>query len=219
MRRCENIVDFLSHQLRFFGELTTEQVEILIVFSEKAKKLTQDILDLYVGIPKDFNPFQTHHYSVFLYNLARLLHESEEQPSLCEKLYLLNRMLNGVDLFYKINMPKYFLIGHGLGTVFSRAVYGNYLVVFQNVTIGVQDGCYPTIEEKVVIYPNSVISGKCIIGKNSVVGAGTVIVNKVIPENSIVFARNGVLSIKENKRNDINNYFDFSECKRGEIVI
>jgi serine O-acetyltransferase len=210
MSRHESIVDVLSYQLRFFGELTTEQVEKLIDFSEQAKKSTQDILDFSAGIPKIFNLFQTHHCAIFLYHLARLLYEKSSQSDLCEKLYLLNRMLNGVDLYYKIEMPKYFLVGHGLGTVFSRAQYGNYLVIFQNVTIGVQNGAYPTIGEKVVIYPNSVIAGNSVIGNNSVIGAGTVLINKVIPENSVVFAQNGLLTIKNNDRNEIQKYFDVS---------
>lgn len=208
MSKHGSIVDVLLYQLRFFGELTTEQVEKLIGFSEKAKKSTQDILNLSVGIPKTFNLFQTHHCVIFLYQLGRLLHENDEQFDLCEKLYILNRMLNGVDLYYKTKMPKYFLVGHGLGTIFSRAVYGNYLVIFQNVTIGVQDGAYPIIGEKVVIYPNSVVAGNCVIGNNSVIGAGTVLVNKVIPDNSLVYLQNGLLTIKSNDRNEIQKYFD-----------
>jgi serine O-acetyltransferase len=210
IRPEEGIIDVLLYQLRFFGEPTTEQIENLIFFLEKAKKSTQDILDFSIGIPKIFNVLQTHHCTIFLYQLARLLYVNDKQSDLCEKLYLLNRMLNGVDLYYKIQMPKYFLVGHGLGTVFSRAQYGNYLVVFQNVTIAVQDKMYPMIGEKVVIYPNSIVAGNTVIGNNSVIGAGTVIINKSIPDNSIVFLQNGLLTIKNNDRHEIQKYFDIS---------
>lgn len=210
MNQNDNIVDTLSNQLSFFGKLTAEQMAALIDFSLKAKELTQDNLSLCRGIPTVFNLFQTHHYTIFLYRLARLIYENGGQPDLCERLYLLNKMVNGVDLYYKINMPQYFLVGHGLGTVFSRAQYGNYLVIFQNVTIGTQDGIYPTIGEKVVIYPNSVVIGNSVIGENSVIGAGTILINKSISENSVVFQQNGVLTIKKNNRNEIQKYFNVS---------
>jgi serine O-acetyltransferase len=116
-------------------------------------------------------------------------------------------MLNSIDLYYKIQMPEHFLIGHGLGAVFSKACYGNYLVVFQNVTIGVQDGLYPSIGDKTVIYPNCIIAGKTIIGENSVIGAGTKLINKTIPDCSLVFEKDGNLCVKQNTQSEIEKYF------------
>lgn len=203
------IMDVLLNQLNFFGApLNSTEIEAINNLSVKARKLTQFNFDKSTGIPKKFNLFQTHHCIVFLYHLSRLLFEDNQHLELCEKIYLLNRMLNGVDLFYKINMPDHFIVGHGLGTVFSKSKYGDYLVVFQNVTIGNQDGQYPIIGEKVVIYPNSVIAGNSNIGANSVIGAGTILINKSIPENSVVFQQNGILTIKNNDKNEIQKYFD-----------
>ena len=200
--QIQSISKNLCRQLGFFGELTFQQREVLISYIPEALKTTQTTLNLCVSIPKTFNFLQSHHHAIFLYRLARRLFEEGGYTDLCEKLFLLNRMVNGVDLYYKISMPEHFLLGHGLATVFSRAEYGNYFVIFQNVTIGTQDGMYPKIGENVVIYPNSVVVGSCVIGDNSVVGAGTILINKSIPENSVVFQQNGVLTIKENDRND-----------------
>lgn len=206
--QSNNIIDILKMQISYFGPLDEDELTDLNNYSGVAKQLTQEALELYVGIPKTFNFLQTHHSGVFLYKLARLLYENGRESNLCTKLYLLNRMLNGVDLYYKIKMPKFFLLGHGLGTIFSNATYGDYLVVFQNVTIAVQDSIYPKIGDKVVIYPGSVISGNTIIGHNSVVGAGTILVNKEIPENSVVYSKSGRLKIKPNCKNIISKYFN-----------
>jgi len=203
----EIIINALINQLSFFGLLNNDELNFLHSNFEEAKKISVESVSLYVGIPKEFDFFQTHHHILFLYTFARLLYERNVSNNLCTRLYLLNRMINGIDLFYKIKMPKYFLLGHGLGTVFSGATYGNYLVVFQNSTIGIQDGVYPDIGDKVIVYPNCVIAGKTKIGNNCVIGAGTILINKTIPDNSIVYGGE-ILQIKKNSKNLISKYFN-----------
>lgn len=198
----------LLDQISFFGRLDKDELSLLQECIGYALALTNKTITPYKTIPKTYNYHQTHHNIVFLYHLSRYLYLYSPNNKVSEKVYLLNRMLNSIDLFFKIDMPDNFLIGHGIGTIFSKASYGNYLVVFQNVTIGTQDEKYPTIGEKVVIYPNCVISGNTTIGDNSVIGAGTVLINKDIPPNSIVYFKNGQLCIKENKQNIIQTYFD-----------
>jgi serine O-acetyltransferase len=203
---ARKVCNYLTDQLRFFGSFELESNDLLEA-SELALNQTSDAISKYKALPREFNIYQTHHNAMFLYKLSRALYLSD-QETLSEKVYLLNRMTNGLDLFYKIEMPQNFIIGHGLGTVFSRATYHEYLVIFQGVTIATQDSKYPEIGAKVVVYPNSVISGNTKIGENSVIGAGTILINKTIPSNSIVFNKNGQLTIKDNIRNEINRYFD-----------
>ena len=202
------LLNIVVNQLSIFGSLKKLEKETIHVSLDIALHKTQKILDTYKNIPKTFNLMQTHHSSVFYYKLAQTIFQNKDNLVVCEKLYLLNRMLNGLDLFYKIDMPETFLLGHSLGTVFSHSTYGNYLVVFQNVTIAFQDGAYPVLGEKVIIYPNSVISGNTKIGNNSVIGAGTRLINKMIPDNSIAYEKDGKLLIKPNDRDEIRKYFD-----------
>lgn len=81
---------------------------------------------------------------------------------------------------------------HPIGIVIHpKAVIGKSCVVFQNVTIG--QGKYnqerlrdvPEIGDNVTIYANSVIIGGINVGRNSIIGAGS-IVTKDVPENAIV---------------------------------
>lgn len=206
-----SIGEYICHQIRFFGRLSAAEKKKILAGVPAARQQTQGSLNRFARIEKKINLLHAHHSMIFLYRLANVLRADEACATICEKLFLLNRMQNGLDLYYKIEMPEHFLIGHGLGTVFSKAVYGNYLVVFQNVTIGVQDGKYPSIGENAVIYSNCIIAGESRIGKNCVVGAGTRLINKTIPDNSIVLEKDGKLLVKDNTRNETGKYFIVEE--------
>lgn len=209
MSACENsiLADLVCHQLTFFGELHYEDKIVIRENIDEAVRLVENTLGMVVSMPNKFNEIYSFHNILFLYRLARSIYVNNGDQSVCEKLFLLNKMLNNIDLYYKIKMPEHFLIGHGLGSVFSKATYGNYIVAFQNVTIGVQDGFYPKIGNKTIIYPGCVISGNTIIGDNCVIGAGTVLINNTAPDNSIVFRKGGNIFIKENTRCEIAKYF------------
>ena len=206
----------LSSQLSFWGTLSEVQIGILKCYAPIALDQSNNTQDMIISLRRTHNYLNSHYSMIFLYNLSRLICVSEPPTSarnqLCDKLYLLNRMCNGLDLYYGFVMPEHFLIGHGLGTVFSRAEYGEYLVVYQNVTIGVQKGEYPKIGERVIIYGNCFIAGRCVIGANCVIGAGTKLINKTIAPNTIVYEKNGILQTKENCNQEILNYFELSNC-------
>jgi serine O-acetyltransferase len=203
-----NLLDQLIKYISLFGEITSEEVDSIDRHLSDVVSDSQKCFSSYKNLPRKFNFFQTHHSIYFIYKLANKLH-MEGQGEISEKLYLVNRLINGVDLFYKINMPQYFIAAHGLGTVFSRAKYGEYFVVYQNSTIGISGGQYPTIKNKVVIFANCVIAGNTTIGENCVISAGTTLINKNIPDNSIVYGCGGSnIIIKNNNKNVINEFFE-----------
>ena len=81
-----------------------------------------------------------------------------------------------------------------VGIVVSKyARLGKNCILYQNVTIGGKDfpnysenpSRYPQIGDNVVIYPGAFIIGPVKIGKNSVIGANTVVVSDV-PENCTI---------------------------------
>ena len=112
--------------------------------------------------------------------------------------------MNGLDLFYAIELPKHFGAEHPVGSVMGRAKYGDNFFFYQGCTVGgthSKDGgiYYPVIEDNVRMYANSSILGKCHIGKNVQLGAGALIKNQNIPDDSIVFGQSPNLIIKQNK--------------------
>lgn len=133
--------------------------------------------------------YHTDKYATFLYFLSHSLYKADK-AKLATKVYYLNKILHGIDIYYEICLPEVFYLTHPVGSVFGRAGYGNYLCVYQNCTIGgdTRDGeiCYPTLGEGVVLCASSKVIGKCQVGDNVIFGANAFIINTDVPSNSIV---------------------------------
>lgn len=56
-----------------------------------------------------FNPYHSVQYMTFLYFLSNVIYCNENTSSLlCDKIYYLNKMLNGVDILYAVELPDFF---------------------------------------------------------------------------------------------------------------
>ena len=137
--------------------------------------------------PDEFDHLHSSQYTIFLYYLANTLWQATGERALCSKLFGLNKALNGIDLFYEIEMPEVFFIGHSVGIVFAKATYGNHLVVYQNSTVGKNHGVAPVLGQGVVMYPNTAIVGRCQVGDGTVLAQGTSLVNADTPGRCTVF--------------------------------
>lgn len=157
-----------------------------------------------------FNPYHSVQYMTFLYYMSNSIYKSEPDfLILCDKLYYLNKIMNGVDLFYTVDMPNFFMAEHPVGSVIGKGKIGDGFFFYQCCTIGGYhnaDGTvtYPELGENVRLYANSGIIGKCKIGNNVNIGAGTLVKNENIPSNVNVFGQSPNLIIKsiKNKTND-----------------
>jgi len=134
-----------------------------------------------------FDHLHSSQYCIYLYLLANQIWLHSNEREVPTRLFLLNKAMNGIDLFYEIEMPPVFFIGHSVGIVLAKADYGNYLVLYQNSTVGKNHGIAPKIGEGVVMYPNSAIIGRSDAGANTVLSQGTGLVNCDSPGNCIVF--------------------------------
>ena len=85
-------------------------------------------------------------------------------------------------------MPPVFFIGHSVGIVFAKATYGNYLVAYQNSTVGKNHGVAPVLGEGVVMYPNTAIIGRCEVGDGTVLSQGVSLINTSTPGHCTVYA-------------------------------
>lgn len=157
------------------------------------------------GIKKcRFNPFHAVQYMIFLYYLSHDIYENANVGQLCDKIYYLNKIFHSVDLFYAIDLPKHFEAEHPLGSVMGRAKYSDGFLFLQGCTVGgIRDRegnyFYPVLEENVQMYSNSSILGNSHIGKNVKIGAGAIVKNQDVPDNSTVFGQSPNLIIKPNK--------------------
>ena len=134
-----------------------------------------------------FNHLHSDHYAMFLYLLSNTIWQIDKNEILASKIFLLNKALHGIDAFYAITLPEIFLFVHPLGTVLGNASYSNYLVVYQNCSVGAtEELVYPTFEGETILFSKSTVIGDCNIGSNTILGANSFIINTNVEKNIIV---------------------------------
>lgn len=158
--------------------------------------------------PDQFNVLQSSQHCLFLYFLSNTIWRRSGETAAPTRLFLMNKAFNGIDLFYEIAMPEVFYIGHSVGIVLAKATYGNYLVIYQNSTVGRHKDQIPVIGDRVVIYPNSAVIGRAVVEDDAVISQGTSIVNRQVPKGAMAFAGpDGQLAFKPRPADLLGEYF------------
>ena len=145
-----------------------------------------------------FNHLYSDHYVMYLWFLANTIWKESSDKTTCNKLYYLNKSLNGLDCMYDTNLPDIFLIFHGVGTMLGKASYSDYFVVLQGCTVGMSNGKYPSIGKGVSLTAHSSLIGNCKVGDNVTISSYTNIIDKDIPTGTVAFRNdNGAIEIKK----------------------
>lgn len=154
-----------------------------------------------------FNHLNSDHYASFLYVLSNQAWR-ENKITLAEKLFYLNKALNGFDCFYSVELPKIFMLVHPVGTVLGNAKYQDYLVVYQNVTVGsTLAGVYPEFGKGCILYSKASVIGNCRIGENVVFGANSLLINNTVLLNQSVVGQYPEHRVTASKVNIISEVF------------
>lgn len=152
-----------------------------------------------------FNPFHSGQWAIFLYYLSNTVFEKNiNDRTISDKIYYLNKMLNGCDIFYETKLPAIYMSDHPVGTVMGRAKFGNYFSFCQGCTVGNNKGIFPVFGEFVTMLSDSKVIGNCNIGDNVIIGANTYIKDEDIASNSIVLGMSPNLIIKPNTIGKLN---------------
>lgn len=127
-------------------------------------------------------------YAVCIYRLAHSLHELGI-PLLPRLMTEYAHEKTGIDINPGARIGESFFIDHGTGVVIGEtAIIGKNVKIYQGVTLGALSvkkklqslKRHPTVEDDVVIYANStILGGDTVIGKGSVIGGNTWIVESV----------------------------------------
>ena len=158
--------------------------------------------------PDEFDPLLSSQHSSFLYLLANTIWKKDASTETATKLFLVNKALHGIELFFKIELPPIFLLVHTGGIVLSNTSYGNYFTIFQNSTVGRFGEDRPTIGAGVVMFPNTSIIGRCAIGDRTVVSQGTNVVNRDSPGHVTIFGAGGrALKFREGSAGILETYY------------
>ncbi|MGX6642748.1 hypothetical protein [Legionella pneumophila] len=205
------LIEITTNQLL---ALVIKQLEALFFLEDEEKKIVSDIMGnalkrcdfcfsntenkYYKKNDKTyFNPYHSGQYSIFLYYLSNSVFEYlPNLTSLADRIYYLNKALNGLDLFYEVKMPAIFMLDHPVGSVLGRAKYGDYFEFSQNCTVGNNKGVYPTIGNHVRMQSGAKIVGDCNIGNNVILAANTYVKDTNIEDNSVVFGSSPNLIVK-----------------------
>lgn len=139
------------------------------------------------------DPWHIMKHPIYLYLLSRVLFERNvaDDYRLKDRLHSLNKALHGCSLFYKVKLPRVFFLNYATQIVLGDCVYGENLVVYQGVTVGGYRDKNPVLGNNIVLMPNAIISGSTHLGNNVVVSAGVAVINKNVPDNTLVFRGSG----------------------------
>jgi serine O-acetyltransferase len=161
-----------------------------------------------------FSHLHSDQYSQFLFFFSNSLWAESQNKPICDKLIFLNKTLNGMFYSYKCKLPSIFLFGHPVGTIIGNADYSDFLVIFQNVTINTdaddKGAPAPKIGKGVFLAAGAKIIGNRSIGDRTSIGANTMVFNREIPSDSVVFTdEKGAVRIVDRKKEcKAQSYFD-----------
>lgn len=101
-----------------------------------------------------------------------------------------SRFMTGIEIHPGASIGRRFFIDHGMGVVIGETtIIGNDVLLYQGVTLGgtgKESGKrHPTVGDFVTIGAGAKILGNITIGSNSLIGAGSVVIDDV-PEHSTV---------------------------------
>jgi serine O-acetyltransferase len=101
------------------------------------------------------------------------------------------RIFTGIEIHPAVSIGRRFFIDHGMGVVIGEtAVIGDDVTLYQQVTLGgtgkKRNKRHPTLEDGVTVGAGAKILGNIVIGRQSQVGAGSVVVKDVPPHCTVV---------------------------------
>jgi serine O-acetyltransferase len=101
------------------------------------------------------------------------------------------RFVTGVEIHPAAQLGRRLFIDHGMGVVIGEtAVVGDDVTLYQGVTLGgtgkERGKRHPTLRDGVFVGNNANILGNITIGENSRVGAGSVVLQDVPPNSTVV---------------------------------
>ena len=204
----------LDRQLNSFWpvELSDQFYCVVDEAVQKTKRGWDDSVRSYY-LSRGFSVLNTSVYAVFLYNLAHRIGSrgDTESVQLADKLYYLNKIMNGVEWYWNTQLPDHFIVEHPLGSVLGKGDFGDHFSIYQGVTIGERLSKdvteWPRLGNYVTMFAHSSVIGNCHIGNWVILSAYSRVMNQDIPDCSIVFGSGPNLTIKTYDDERIIQYF------------
>lgn len=152
-----------------------------------------------IALIKDRDPAMKSDMEVFLYPSFwaiwryRKAHKYYLAGKYCKARKISQRTARrtGIEIHPGAQIGKGLFIDHGHGVVIGETtIIGDNVTIYQGVTLGgtgkEQGKRHPTIEDNVMISTGAKILGSFTIGAGSKIGAGSVVLNEVPPNSTVV---------------------------------
>ena len=129
-------------------------------------------------------------HAILFYRITHVLYRLRI-PIIPRLICMLTRILTGVEIHPGAKIGPGFFIDHGMGVVIGEtSEIGENVTLFQDVTLGgtgkEKGKRHPTLCDNVVVGAGAKLLGNIRIGENSRVGAGSVVVQSVPPNCTVV---------------------------------
>lgn len=152
-----------------------------------------------IAVIKERDPAIHSSMEVFLYpSFKVMLHYRLAHKLYKKKHYFWARLISqravrktGIEIHPGATIGKGFFIDHGNGVIIGETtIIGDNVTLYQGVTLGgtgkEQGKRHPTIEDNVMISAGAKVLGSFTIGANSKIGAGSVVLEEVPPNSTVV---------------------------------
>ena len=129
-------------------------------------------------------------FAIFVYRIAHELY-LRHIPMIPRMMTEYAHSRTGIDIHPGAQIGPWFFIDHGTGIVVGETtVIGDSVKLYQGVTLGgngKETGKrHPTLEDNVMVSAGAKIIGSFTIGENSKIGAGSVVIEEVPPNCTVV---------------------------------
>ena len=129
------------------------------------------------------------HAMVFYYMARRLFLWNRKLPA--RWVSYMGRWFTGIEIHPGAKIGRGLFIDHGSGLVIGgTAVIGNYVTLYQNVTLGGtsldQGKRHPTLGDEVIVGAGAKVLGDITVGEGARIGANAVVVKDVAPHTTMV---------------------------------
>lgn len=158
----------------------TLKEDIRVIFErDPAAKSVLEVILCYPGL----HAIILHRIAHYLYKKGLIL-----LPRLISQF---NRFITGIEIHPGAKIGKGFFIDHGMGVVIGETTeIGDNVTIYQGVTLGgtgkEKGKRHPTIKDNVVIGSGAKVLGPIVVGENSKIGAGAVVLKDVPPGSTVV---------------------------------
>ena len=102
-----------------------------------------------------------------------------------------------------------------LGAVVGTFECGPFLIISQGSTIGQNHNRYPRIEGPLLVGPGASVLGDCHIGRNVIIGARALVIDRDIPDDTLVLGMAPDLVLKDNPEDLRLIHFDLDEIEEA----